>query len=73
MILLVIEQHHGASALEEIAAATHTRLGSMSAEIRNGCHRTASARGDVPSSNPNANPDHPFYGREVVFTGPLAQ
>ncbi len=47
--LLAIAQHHGASTLEEIATATHTRLGSMSAEIWSGCHRTASARGDVPS------------------------
>ena len=26
---------------------------------------------EVPIANPNANPDHPFYGREIVFTGAL--
>jgi hypothetical protein len=44
----------------------------MSAEFWNGCHRARSGgRGDVPVANADANPDHPFYGLEVVFTGAL--
>lgn len=42
--------------------------------IWSGCHRTWSGtRGhDVPLANPDARPDHPFYGREIVFTGTLS-
>jgi DNA polymerase-3 subunit epsilon len=72
-ILLAIAQHHGATTLEELATATHAQLGSMSADVWSGCHRTWSGnRGEVPLANPNASPDHPFYGREIVFTGALS-
>ncbi len=71
-ILLAIGQHFGATSLEDIFAATHVQIGSMSAEFWNGCHRTWSGRFvDIPVANPNANPLHPFYGREIVFTGAL--
>ena len=72
LILLAIAQHHGAADLQEIARATHAPLGSMSAETWNGCHRAWSgAREDIPVANPNASPNHPFYGREIAFTGAL--
>jgi DNA polymerase III epsilon subunit-like protein len=72
-VLLAIAQHYGATTLEEIATATRAPLGSMSAEVWSNCHRTwAAARGDIQGANPNASPDHPFYGREVVFTGALS-
>ena len=72
-VLLAIAQHHGATTLEEIATVTHARLGSMTEDDWSGCHRTWSGtRGDVPVANPNASPDHPFYGREIVFTGALS-
>ena len=71
-ILLAIAEHHGATTLEEIAKATRAPLGSMSANGWSGYHRTWSGgRGDVPVTNPDASPDHPFYGREIVFTGAL--
>ena len=71
-VLLAIARHHGATTLEEIAAATHTPLGTMSTETWSGCHRAWSGgRGAIPAPNPNASPDHPFYGRELVFTGAL--
>lgn len=72
LILLAIAEHHGATTLEEIAKATRAPLGSMSANGWSGYHRTWSGgRGDVPVTNPDASPDHPFYGREIVFTGAL--
>jgi DNA polymerase-3 subunit epsilon len=71
-IMLAIALHVGAASLEDIAAATHTRIGSMSAADWSGCHRPWSGGlGDVPVTNAEANPAHPFYGREIVFTGAL--
>lgn len=73
-ILLAIGRHHGATTLEEIATATHAQIGSMGPGSWSGCHRRWSGtRGhDVPVANPDARPDHPFYGREIVFTGTLS-
>lgn len=73
LILLAIGEHYGATALDEIVKATHGRLGWMNASDWSGCHRvwSGSGYGAVPGANPNANPDHPFYGREMVFTGAL--
>ena len=72
-ILLAIAQHHGATSLEEIAKATHARLGSMATDEWSGCHRTWSGGiAEVPLTNPNASPDHPFYARQIVFTGALS-
>ena len=71
-ILLAIAERHDATSIEDVAKATHAELGRMSADEWSGCHRLWSGgRGDVPLTNANANPDHPFYGREVVFTGDL--
>ena len=72
-VLLAIARHHGAATLDEIAKATHAQLGSMDAEEWSGCHRTWSGkRADVPLASPDADPDHPFYGRQMVFTGALS-
>jgi DNA polymerase-3 subunit epsilon len=70
-IFLAIAQHHGATTLAELATTTHAQVGSMSADDWNGCHREWSGTGQVPVANPNANPDHPFCSREIVFTGAL--
>ncbi|MEK6191357.1 MAG: exonuclease domain-containing protein [Chloroflexota bacterium] len=71
-ILLAIARHHGATTLDEIVTATRIQLGSMTAEDWNGCHREWSGTGDVPAANSNANPEHPFYGLEIAFTGALS-
>jgi DNA polymerase III epsilon subunit-like protein len=71
-ILLAIAERHGATTIEEIADATRAPLGSMSASGWSGYHRTwAGGRGCVPATDLDASPDHPFYGREIVFTGAL--
>ncbi len=72
-ILAAIAEHHGAHSLEDLFAATHARLGTMRADEWSGCHRVWSGgRSVVPDANPNADPEHPFYGREIVFTGALS-
>lgn len=72
-VLLAIAKYHRATTLEEIATAAHAQLGSMTEDEWSGCHRTwVGGRSDVPPANPNASPDHPFYGREIVFTGALS-
>lgn len=72
LILLAIGKHFGAATLDEILHATEGQLGWMDENEWSGCHRLWSGSGAVPVANPNANPDHPFYGREIVFTGALA-
>ena len=69
-ILGAIAAHHGAGSLEELFATTGSRLGTMSAGEWSGCH-SAWGTGAVPLANANANPAHPFYAREIVFTGAL--
>lgn len=72
-ILLAIAKHHSADTLEQIATATYSRVGWMNAGGWSGCHKVWSGlRADIPGANPNADPDHPFYGREIVFTGALS-
>ena len=71
-VLLVIAQRHGTTTLGGIVAATHIQLGLMSPEDWNGCHREWSGTGVVPGANPDANPEHPFYGLEIAFTGALS-
>ncbi len=77
-ILLAIADHHGAVSLDEVAKACCCSLGQMNAEGWSGCHRAwwpgGGGRGypPVPGANPNADPDHPLYGREIVFTGKLS-
>jgi DNA polymerase-3 subunit epsilon len=55
-----------------LVSKTIVRLGSMSPDLWLACHGDWSgSRRQVPNANENANPDHPFYGREIVFTGAL--
>ena len=72
-ILLAAAAHHGASTFEELTKATAVRLGSMGDGDWAGCHRDwQGLRRDCPGANPHADPNHPFYGQEMVFTGALA-
>jgi DNA polymerase III epsilon subunit-like protein len=72
-ILLAAAAHHNATTFEDLARATAVRLGSMGNGVWDGCHRIWSGgRRDCPDANPNANPNHPFYGQEMVFTGALS-
>ena len=69
-ILGAIAAHHGAGTLGELCAATGARLGTMSAREWSGFH-SACGTDTIPVANSDADPDHPFCGREMVFTGAL--
>jgi DNA polymerase-3 subunit epsilon len=71
-ILLAIAREHQAASLDDLFSKTHVRIGWMSAEDWNGCHHESLRQMGVPSANANADPCHPFYGREIVFTGALS-
>ena len=72
-ILLAVAAHHNATTFDDLATATAVRLGSMGNGVWCGCHRLWSGGlCDVPDANPNADPNHPFYGQEMVFTGALS-
>src|SRR3990172_6214058 len=59
----------GVDTLEAVIDAAAARMGWMNPKAWSGCHRLG--YGPVPGANPDADPDHPFYGREIVFTGAL--
>ena len=72
-ILLAVAAHHNATTFDDLATATSVRLGSMGNGVWCGCHRLWSGgRRDVPDANRKADPNHPFYGQEMVFTGALS-
>lgn len=69
-IMVAIARARSVGSLEEILESAAARMGWMDAETWSGCHRLG-AKGPIPGANPDADPDHPFYGREIVFTGAL--
>jgi DNA polymerase III subunit epsilon len=74
LIAVAMARKQGADTLEELAESFDVRIGHME-EGR----YTPSSRGSQggayklvrPDANPDADPDHPFYGRVLVFTGTL--
>jgi NAD-dependent DNA ligase len=70
--LVAIAHEHDASSVDDLVSKTIVRLGSMSPGLWLACHADWSgSRRQMPSVNENANPDHPFFGREIVFTWTL--
>lgn len=78
-IMLDIAARHGVSDLPTLAETLGIRLGFINAEDWQGCTvRARPARagfrlttGDI-TINPDADPDNPFYGMGVTFTGALS-
>ena len=68
-ILVDIAARHGAATLDALLCATGCVLGHIGPESWRGC--THEGNGVLPTANPDADPAHPFYGREIVFTGAL--
>jgi DNA polymerase-3 subunit epsilon len=68
-IMVAIAKARGAGSLEAIIESAAARMGWVNADSWSGCHRVGS--GPIPGANPDADPDHPFYGREIAFTGAL--
>ena len=69
-IVLAAQQQHGAATLEELLDAYKIQMGEFRAGERKACrHRGSWRRPSLPEADPNADPDNPFYGLTVCFTG----
>ena len=69
-VLVAAAQRYSAESLTELADKAHVFLGFMGGfEWKGSMARTANQM--IPAANDDADPNHPFYGREVVFTGAL--
>lgn len=77
LIAVAMARKQGAQTLADLAESFGVSIGHMGsgsyarcAGHRSGGHGHALVR---PDANPDADPDHPFYGRVVVFTGKLSR
>ncbi len=68
-VLLAIAGRWGVETLDELLAAAPAHLGTLAPGEWNGCGVTGNRA--IPTADPDANPDHPFYGRYMAFTGAL--
>jgi len=69
-IVLAAQQQHGAATLEELLDVYKIRMGEFRAGERTPCrHRGSPRRAPLPGTNPDADPNNPFYGLTVCFTG----
>ena len=75
-IVLALADRAGASTLDGLAAELSVRLGKLNPFDWTGCVGKPLRdlyRSDVPpAANENADPEHPLFGREIVFTGALS-
>jgi DNA polymerase III subunit epsilon len=74
-IFLKLAGQLGSRTVREVAEATHTEIGTVTADAWHGCHgitTSASYNPVTPTSNAEADPSHPLYGQVVVFTGALS-
>jgi len=72
-IMLDIAARRGADDWPALLRDIHAVFGRVSPEGWTGSHGLWSGdRALLPSPNPDADPEHPFYGREMVFTGALS-
>ena len=76
-LALLAHREHGAQSVEELAETLKFRIGRMQADGWTGCcvkddgtWSIRSSKGVTPRTS-EFDPDHPFYGRNVVFTGKL--
>jgi DNA polymerase-3 subunit epsilon len=75
-VMLHLARHHGTTTVEDTAAGTGVRIGRLYPDTWRGCVATYASTGAgapliMPGANPDADPDHPLFGRVVVFTGGL--
>ncbi|MGV0991106.1 MAG: exonuclease domain-containing protein [Mycobacterium sp.] len=77
-IALALSESVGAKNLEDLLNATYSRLGRLAPGQWAGCRVRQSggeggggSRPKPPEANLDADPDNPFYGQHVVFTGGL--
>jgi DNA polymerase III, epsilon subunit and related 3''-5'' exonucleases len=70
-ILVAIAAAKSVDDLPALLASTYCVLGHLGPDGWNGCTHMGGTE-PIPSANPDADPAHPFYGREIVFTGALS-
>src|SRR5450756_894328 len=77
LIALELARRQHVNTLEELASSVDVRLGHLNIAAWLGCVRISSGSGSpgcgqTPYANPDADPDHPFYGQAIVFTRGLS-
>ncbi|HZC99237.1 MAG TPA: exonuclease domain-containing protein [Actinomycetes bacterium] len=72
-VLVAATRAHQATDLSSLLAQLRIGFGQVSPGSWQGCHHTGASRTRtaIPGANPDADPDGPFYGRSVCFTGAL--
>ncbi len=80
-IALVLAKSVEAASVDDLCQATYSRLGRLLPGQWSGCRVRSSGSGGVsgsssrpavPPANLDADPDNPFYGQRIVFTGGLS-
>lgn len=81
LIAISLARRHGVDSLDELADSLDVRLGTVESGRYVRCAKRPSSKsltmgssGGRPTArdaNPNADPEHPFYGKVIVFTGSL--
>jgi hypothetical protein len=61
-----------AHTLDELLDATCSRLGRLQPSQEDGCRLRDATLKSLPQANLDADPNNPFYGETVVFTGGLS-
>ncbi|XRQ08593.1 exonuclease domain-containing protein [Actinomadura welshii] len=71
-VMLAALKRQGTAALGDLLAAHRIQMGSYRGGVRKGCrYRGSPPRRPSPDIAPDADPDNPFYGLNVCFTGAL--
>jgi DNA polymerase III subunit epsilon len=72
LIAVAMARKQGADTLAELAGSFDVRIGHMGEGRYTPSARSGGAyKLTQPDANPDADPDHPYYGRILVFTGTL--
>lgn len=76
LIAVAMARKQGADGLTQLAQSLDVHIGHMETGLYTASRRAHQSSGGAhklihPDANPDAQPDHPFYGRVVVFTGAL--
>jgi DNA polymerase-3 subunit epsilon len=76
-VVLALASRDGANSLDELLTSANVRLGQLSSDHWRGCtgissDQSTSRKGSADYLvNPEADPEHPLFGQNVVFTGTL--
>jgi hypothetical protein len=72
-IMTAAMRHHEVPTLSDLLQVVRVRIGELTAGSWRGCqHQGVSSRAALPDAYPEADPNGPFYGLAVCFTGTLS-